>query len=49
MFTEIKFILSNFHISGAPITRKVVVVVENGLLSDRCPEKMAKNAGSIAY
>ena len=42
MLTEIKSILSNLRISGATVTRKVVIAVGNGVLSARCPEKMVK-------
>ena len=49
MLTEIKYILSNLHISGAAVTRKALIAVGNGVLSARCPGKMAGNGGSIAY
>ena len=49
MLTEIKFILSNLHISGAAITRKALIAGGNGVLSARCPGKMAVSGGSIAY
>ena len=49
MLTEIKYILSNLHISGAAITQKAVILVGNGVLIARCPGKMAANGGSIAF
>ena len=33
--------------SGCAITREVVIAVGNGVLSSRCPEKMATNGGNI--
>ena len=43
MLTEIKSLLSNV------ITRKALIAVGNGVLSARCPGKVAANGGSIAY
>ena len=39
MFTEINSISSSLRISEATITQKVVIAVENRVLSARCPEK----------
>ena len=49
ILTEIKPILNNLHIPGAAITLKVVIAVGNGMVSARCPEKMAKNGGCIIF
>ncbi len=40
--TEIKTILHNLRVSGGAITRKTTIVIGNGVLSSRCPEKLAK-------
>ena len=47
MLTEIKSILSKLRLSEAATTRKVIITVGNSVLSALCPEKMAKNGGSI--
>ena len=47
LMTEIKQILSNLRVAGCAISRKVVISVENGVLSSRCLDKMAKNGGNI--
>ena len=43
MLTEIKSLLCNL------ITRKAVIAVGNGVISARCPGKIAAIGGSIAY
>ena len=45
--TEIKQILSNLRVARCAISRKVVISVGNGVLSSRCPDKMARNGGNI--
>ena len=47
MLTEIKSIHSNLRLSEAVTTRKMIITVGNSVLSALCPEKMAKNGGSI--
>ena len=47
LMTEIKQILSNLRVAGYAISRKVVLSVGNGVLSSRCPDKIAKNGGNI--
>ena len=47
LMTEIKQILSNLRVTGCAIYRKIVISVGNGVLSSRCPDKMAKNGGNI--
>ena len=39
MLTKRKSIFSKLRISGAAITQKVIIAVENGMISARCPEK----------
>ena len=45
--TEIKAILHNLCVSGGAVTRKTVIAIGDGVLSSRCPEKLAKNGGSV--
>ena len=47
LMTEIKQILSNLRVAGCAISRKGAISVGNGVLSSRCPDKMAKNGGNI--
>ena len=49
LMTEIKQILSNLRGDGCAISTMVVISVGNGVLSSRCPDKMAKNGGNIAF
>ena len=45
--SEVKLILQNLRIAGCGISRKVVISVGNGVLQAKCPEKLARNGGSI--
>ena len=45
--TEGKAILHNLCVSGGAITRRTVLAIGNGVLSSRCPDKLARNGGNI--
>ena len=45
--TEVKAILHNLRVCGSAITRKTVLTIGNGVLSSRCPDKLARNCGNI--
>ena len=45
--TKVKAILHNIRLSGGVITRKTTIAVGNGVLSSRCPDKIARNGGNI--
>ena len=45
--TEVKAILHNLRVSGGTVSRKTVIAIGDGVLSSRCPEKLAKNGGSV--